>query len=52
MSVPGAGEAFHSGQRSGGRRLGIRKCGIEPQESTRIFSSISPPNTDCRHCFV
>ena len=25
------------------RRLGIRKCGIEPQESTRIFSSISPP---------
>src|SRR5574341_193437 len=22
--------------------LGIRKCGIEPQESTRIFSSISP----------
>ena len=29
--VPGAGEAFHSGQRSWGRRLGIRKCGIEPQ---------------------
>ena len=24
------------------RRLGIRKCGIEPQESTRMFSSISP----------
>ena len=25
------------------KELGIRKCGIEPQESTRIFSSISPP---------
>ena len=41
--VPGAGEAFHSGQRSWGRRLGLGKCGIEPQESTRMFSSISPP---------
>ena len=27
---------IHSGQRSWGRRLGIRKCGIEPQESTRM----------------
>ena len=24
-------------------RIPWRKCGIEPQESTRIFSSISPP---------
>ena len=24
------------------KELGIRKCGIEPQESTRMFSSISP----------
>ena len=42
-SLPGAGEAFRSWQRSWGRRLGIRKGGIEPQESARIFSSISPP---------
>ena len=41
--MPGAGEAFHSWQRSWGRRLGIRKGGIEPQESARIFSSIYPP---------
>ena len=38
----GAGEAFCSWQRSWGRRLGIRKGGIEPQESPRIFSSIFP----------
>ena len=37
--VPGVAEAFHSGHRSWGRRLGIRKCGVEPQEATRIFSS-------------
>ena len=42
-SLPGAGEAFHSWQRSWGRRFGIRKGGIEPQESARIFSSIYPP---------
>ena len=36
-------ETFHSWQRSWGRRLGIRKGGIEPQESPRIFSSIYPP---------
>ena len=42
-SLPGAGEAFRSWQRSWGRRLGIRKGGIEPQESARIFSSIFPP---------
>ena len=42
-SLPGAGEAFHSWQRSWGRRLGIRKGGIEPQESPQIFLSIYPP---------
>ena len=31
-------EALHSWQRSWGRRLGIRKGGIEPQESRWIFS--------------
>ena len=31
-------------QRSWGRRLGIRKGGIEPQESPWIFSSIYPQN--------
>ena len=36
-------ETFHSWQRSWGRRLGIRKGGIEPRESPRIFSSIFPP---------
>ena len=35
-------EALHSWQRSWGRRLGIRKGGIEPQESRWIFSSIYP----------
>jgi len=41
--LPGASEAFHSWQRSWGRRLGIRKGGIESQESPWIFSSIYPP---------
>ena len=41
--LPGASEAFHSWQRSWGRRLGICKGGIEPQESPWIFSSIYPP---------
>ena len=36
-------ETFHSWQRSWGRRLGIHKGRIEPQESPRIFSSIYPP---------
>ena len=36
-------EASHSWQRSWGRRLGIRKGRIEPQESPWIFSSIYPP---------
>ena len=40
--LPGAGEVFHSWQRSWRRRLGVRKGGIEPQESPRIFSSIYP----------
>ena len=35
-------ETFHSWQRSWGRRLGIRKGGIEPWECPRIFSSIYP----------
>ena len=42
QALPGAGEAFRSWQRSWGRRLGIRKGGIKPQESARIFSSIFP----------
>ena len=52
--LPGAGEAFHSWQRSWGRRLGIRKGGIEPQESPRIFSSIFlQKNRVCLlYCFV
>ena len=52
--LPGAGEAFHSWQRSWGRRLGIRKGRIEPQESPRIFSSIYPPKTRVclLYCFV
>ena len=47
-------ETFHSWQRSWGRRLGIRKGGIEPQESPRIFSSIYPQkNRVCLlYCFV
>ena len=44
--VPGAGEAFHSWQRSWGRRLGIRKGGIEPRESPRIFWSIYRPKPE------
>ena len=35
-------ETFHSWQRSWGRRLGIRKGGIESQESPWIFLSIYP----------
>ena len=35
-------EELHPWQRSWGRRLGIRKGGIEPQESPWIFSSIYP----------
>ena len=35
-------ETFHSWQRSWGRGLGIRKGGIKPRESPRIFSSIFP----------
>ena len=37
------------------KELCIRKCGIEPQESTRIFSSISPPKKTgvcLLYCFV
>ena len=39
-------ETFHSWQRSWGRRLGIHKGGIKPQESPRIFSSIYPPKPE------
>ena len=47
-------EALRPWQRSWGRRLGIRKGGIEPQESPWIFSSIYPqnqslPTTLCSH---
>ena len=47
-------ETFHSWQRSWGRRLGIRKGGIEPRECPRIFSSIYPPKTRVclLYCFV
>ena len=47
-------ETFHSWQRSWGRRLGIRKGGIEPQECPRIFSSIYPQKTRVclLYCFV
>ena len=37
-------EELRPWQRSWGRRLGIRKGGIEPQESPWIFSSIYPQN--------
>ena len=37
-------EELHSWQRSWGRRLDIRKGGIEPQESPWKFSSIYPQN--------
>ena len=52
--LPGASEAFHSWQRSWGRRLGIHKGGIELQESARIFSSISPQKTRVclLYCFM
>ena len=39
-------EAFRSWQRSWGRRLGICKGGIEPQESPWIFLSIYPPKPE------
>ena len=47
-------ETLHSWQRSWGRRLGIRKGGIEPQESPWIFSSIYPKKTRVclLYCFV
>ena len=37
-------EELHPWQRSWGKRLGIRKGGIEPQESPWKFSSIYPQN--------
>ena len=45
--LSGAGsqcEELHPWQRSWGRRLGIRKGGIEPQESPWKFSSTYPQN--------
>jgi len=40
-------------KRSWGRRLGIGKGGIEPQESPWKFSSIYPPNQSLpTFCFV
>ena len=50
----GQQEALHSWQSSWGRRLGIRKGGIEPQESPWIFWSIYPLKTRVclLYCFV
>ena len=46
-------EELHLWQRSLGRRLGIRKGGIEPQESPWKFSSIYPQNQSLpTFCFV
>ena len=47
-------ETVHSWQRSWGRRLGIHKGGIEPQECPRIFSNIYPQKTRVYllYCFV
>ena len=39
-------EELRLGQRSWGRRLSIRKGGIEPQESPWKFSSIYPPKPE------
>ena len=47
------GERAPPRQRSWGRRLGIRKGGIEPQESPWKFSSIYPQNQSLpTFCFV
>ena len=46
-------ETFHSWQRSWRRRLGLRKGGMEPRESPRIFSSTFPQKPECLlYCFV
>ena len=46
-------EELRPWQRSWGRRLGIRKGGIEPQESSWKFSSIYPQNQSLPiFCFV
>ena len=48
-----AGSELRPWQRSWGRRLGIRKGGIEPQESPWKFSSIYPQNQSLpTFCFV
>ena len=39
-------EELHPWQRSWGRRLNIRKGGMEPQESPWKFSSINPPKPE------
>ena len=49
----GAGSELRPWQRSWGRRLGIRKGGIEPQESPWKSSSIYPQNQSLpTFCFV
>ena len=46
-------EELHPWQRSWGRRLGIRKSGIEPQKSPWKYSSIYPQNQSLpTFCFV
>ena len=53
-ALPGAGgEELHSWQRSWGRRIGIHKGRIEPQEFPWKFSSIYPQNQSLpTFCFV
>jgi len=50
--VGGQSEVLRPWQRSWGRRLDIRKGGIEPQESPWKFSSIYPHNQSLLYYFV
>ena len=46
------GSELRPWQRSWGRRLGIRKGGIKPQESPWKFSSIYPPKAESAYCLL
>ena len=52
MNTGSRRETFHSWQRSWGRRLGIRKGGIEPSECPWIFSSIYPQKPESAYFIV